>query len=548
MVLGDASSGIGSTDARRGGASRRRRRRCPCASGIRAARRAPGRCWRGSAVIVAGRPRAGQPRSASRGSSRLVSARSSIERRRAARASPPGPAPASRSERSPARSDAGSPGRRPRVARSRPKLSGDEDRLGRRSSACTRGRSPSWSGTSRVRADLERRRRRRSAISRRYSDRTEPGRRPAPRRCASAASGASGSHGRPVVNPAPGPRVQGIGAGTRRGSTTVEPGSPGAPAGRRSRRAGCRRRAGRSPRRSTGTACRGGSASSDRGGPGDRVASPARPPRPRSGVAWRGWSWFESDVGRPAIRPEDRVARARSRRRNAPRSTAARSAPSRRRGGVGAVSSAAVVDRAVEQLADRHPARPLVDDRPELGESVRELGLVAVVDVALPAYHAAPPDRARVRAKVGVLEEHVEHVQPEAVDAAVEPARTTSSTAPPRPPGSRQFRSGCSGRNVCSRTARGRRPRSRPSRRRTNASCSAAAACRRSHGPASRARGTSRRTARSAARARGHEPRMLVAGVVQDEVEDDPDAALRGPPRRAASKSASVPNSGSTPT
>ena len=37
----------------------------------------------------------------------------------------------------------------------------------------------------------------------------------------------------------------------------------------------------------------------------------------------------------------------------------------------------------VEQLADRHPTRDLVDDRPELGEEVLEIRVIPVVEVLL---------------------------------------------------------------------------------------------------------------------------------------------------------------------
>ena len=87
-------------------------------------------------------------------------------------------------------------------------------------------------------------------------------------------------------------------------------------------------------------------------------------------------------------------------------------APGHRRGPLGA---------AVEQLADRDPARLGVDERPEPVEELDEVGLVAVVDVDL----AGPRGRAgllRVRGQVGVLEERVEDVEAEAVDAPVEPA------------------------------------------------------------------------------------------------------------------------------
>ena len=86
------------------------------------------------------------------------------------------------------------------------------------------------------------------------------------------------------------------------------------------------------------------------------------------------------------------------------------------------------LQRVVEQLADRHPPGDLVDDRPELGQEVFEVGLVPVVGVLLAVPGAEPGqprrwrDARRVRRQVRVLEQRVEHVQPEAVDAASQPA------------------------------------------------------------------------------------------------------------------------------
>jgi hypothetical protein len=75
-----------------------------------------------------------------------------------------------------------------------------------------------------------------------------------------------------------------------------------------------------------------------------------------------------------------------------------------------------------EQLANGHPAAAFVDDRPELGEEFLQLGLVLVVGVALPVVRPTAQHPARVRRQLDMLEERVEDVEPEAVDAAIEPA------------------------------------------------------------------------------------------------------------------------------
>ena len=79
------------------------------------------------------------------------------------------------------------------------------------------------------------------------------------------------------------------------------------------------------------------------------------------------------------------------------------------------------LDRAVEQLADGHPAGRLVEDRPEAADELREVGLVPVVQVDL-AVPGRPPRPGRVGSQPGVLQEGVEDVEPEPVDAACEPA------------------------------------------------------------------------------------------------------------------------------
>jgi hypothetical protein len=79
------------------------------------------------------------------------------------------------------------------------------------------------------------------------------------------------------------------------------------------------------------------------------------------------------------------------------------------------------LDRAVEELADRHAARSLVDDGPEPADEIREVGLIPIEPVIL----TSPRGGAiaiGVRAQVRVLQEGVEHVEPEPVDAARQPA------------------------------------------------------------------------------------------------------------------------------
>ena len=75
-----------------------------------------------------------------------------------------------------------------------------------------------------------------------------------------------------------------------------------------------------------------------------------------------------------------------------------------------------------EHLADRHPARKAVDHRPELGKEVQQLGPILVVQVLLSRIRApSEPLRWRVRQQLLVLEERVEHVEPEAIDTTLEP-------------------------------------------------------------------------------------------------------------------------------
>ena len=74
-----------------------------------------------------------------------------------------------------------------------------------------------------------------------------------------------------------------------------------------------------------------------------------------------------------------------------------------------------------EQLADRHPARALVDDRPEAFDQLREVVLVEIVEVVEPAPRRIARND-QVVAELRVLQEGVEDVEPEAIHPASQPA------------------------------------------------------------------------------------------------------------------------------
>ena len=184
--------------------------------------------------------------------------------------------------------------------------------------------------------------------------------------------------------------------------------------------------------------------------------------------------------------------------------------------------------RADEQLTDRHPPGLARRRSPGTGRS-GPAGPAGRSRRGGPgASTRSCPGATRIGRHVRVLEEDVEGVEPEAVDAAVAASRGPSRTGRPRPPGpasrARAARPGTCG----GRTGRGPGRRSRPGRRTTTPSRWAAAVGRRRSVPAG-----SRHRYQSAygavrRRARRHEPGMLVAGVVHDQVEDDPDAAPMG--------------------
>ncbi len=76
---------------------------------------------------------------------------------------------------------------------------------------------------------------------------------------------------------------------------------------------------------------------------------------------------------------------------------------------------------AVKQLPDGHPAGPFIDDRAEVLHERGHVGLIAVANVALPGPESSSPDPPRIGSEQLVLEEDVEDVESEAVDAAVQP-------------------------------------------------------------------------------------------------------------------------------
>ena len=208
---------------------------------------------------------------------------------------------------------------------------------------------------------------------------------------------------------------------------------------------------------------------------------PRRSARRPSREACRGWSWLDrTTVGQrlgPNARSRRRIAARERRRRPGPAS----GAPSRRRGGA---ASGRPRPRSCRRTARRPTSGP--------GAHRRWPGTA-------PAAPAGPAGRCRRRGPGGptpstragagwtagrVLEERVEDVEPEAIDAAVEPApdhrelggldrRGCASSA-------RAARAGtCAGR-----TGRGPARTSRPVRRTTTPSCWAAAARRAASTPA----------------------------------------------------------------
>ena len=128
-----------------------------------------------------------------------------------------------------------------------------------------------------------------------------------------------------------------------------------------------------------------------------------------------------------------------------------------------------------------------------------------------------------------MLEEDVEDVEAEAVDAAGEPRPDHRRAAAASTAGCRQSRSGCCREEgVVVELRRAAARTSRPGRRTTTPSRSAAAGGPPGRRRPDRATGTSRRGRRSVTRPESTNHAMLVAGVVEDEIHDHPDPAAVG--------------------
>ena len=182
------------------------------------------------------------------------------------------------------------------------------------------------------------------------------------------------------------------------------------------------------------------------------------------------------------VREHDR--RPRRRRRIAPRASGWRRRSPRRPSAVrissksktrwrGALSFGRQRRIAGEQLADGHPLGERIDEGAELREEAGQLGPVLVVEVDLAVVRAPPAEATRVGEQLLVLEERVEDVEPEAVDAALEPAADHRRASPRARPGCASSRRAARAGTCACRTGRGPRPTSTPSRRRTTSSCSA---------------------------------------------------------------------------
>ena len=158
----------------------------------------------------------------------------------------------------------------------------------------------------------------------------------------------------------------------------------------------------------------------DRGGLERPHRVSAMPAESARRLAWRDWSWFEQDVREPSMVAEHRLPEPDGVAVRIRRPRCGQEGPVEHHVPVGGQGDGAF-RLAREQLTDGHPSGPFVEDRPEAADEVREVGLVAVVQVLL----ARPQGRAldlRVGEQLGMLEEGVEDVEPEAVYAPVEPA------------------------------------------------------------------------------------------------------------------------------
>ena len=179
-----------------------------------------------------------------------------------------------------------------------------------------------------------------------------------------------------------------------------------------------------------------------------------------------------------------------------------------------------------EQLAHRHPARAPRRPSTEPGHEGRQVRLVDVEAVDLARPRRVSPTT-RIGRHVRVLEEHVEGVEAVAVHAPLGPAADHVELGPLDlldPPVELRL---LGQERVVIELPTARVRRSRPARRTRTPSCSVEAAGR--GVDAGRVTPDVPVGVRTLARgARGDEPRVLVAGVVHDQVEDHPDPEAVG--------------------
>ena len=101
----------------------------------------------------------------------------------------------------------------------------------------------------------------------------------------------------------------------------------------------------------------------------------------------------------------------------------------------------------VEELADGHPSGLGIHERAQPRQDVAEFGLVLVVEVDAARGCGTGPRRRRVRAQRLILDEQVEHIEPEAIHPPIEPSLDHRELGI-GDAGCRQFTSGCSARKV----------------------------------------------------------------------------------------------------
>ena len=262
-------------------------------------------------------------------------------------------------------------------------------------------------------------------------------------------------------------------------------------------------------------------------------------------VTWRGWSWFDSTAvgqrSRSRTRPRAPRSPTGSRRRLHGDSSRAQSKTRWRSVG----EAGGRLHRAVEQLADGHPAGRLVEDRPEPADERREVRLVTVVQVDLPV----PRDRARpgrVRRSSGSLRKVLKTSRRNPSTPRSSQPRTISNWAashagcpPVRAPAARPGTCG-------SRTARASAPSAQPGPPKNETQLFGGSGV--AVGVAARtgrATGTSRRTDPCDRRrdATNHGCASLVWFITRSRTTRIP---RRWPPRPAGRNPPRVPNSGST--